>query len=224
MNADSPRPESEGRAKSAPAKRSKSAGGGTRSRRRVTAAAELECATVEAARVSGFDALVPKHSAVDASGALQQTTIDGVRFRPVRPVPHEDGTVAEVARAVWPEIDLPIVQVHITTTMAGRVRAWGLHTGSTDRLFVVCGLVSIVVYDGREDSSTYTLVNEFRLSERNPGLLVIPPNLYHGWKNIGISEAFMINMPSDQYEHQGPDALDLPYDSPLAESIVPFRW
>ena len=150
--------------------------------------------------------------------------IEGVRFRPVRPVPHEDGTVAEVAREAWDEVDLPIVQVHITTTLAGRTRAWGLHQASTDRLFVVRGLVSIVLYDGRVTSSTYGLVNEFRVSERNPGLLVIPPNLYHGWKNIGIEEAFIINMPSSQYAHEGPDALDLPYESPNAIELVPFRW
>jgi dTDP-4-dehydrorhamnose 3,5-epimerase len=179
---------------------------------------------VDEPRIVGYDALVSKHSAVDAAGALRQDPIDGLRFRPVRPVPHEDGTVAEVARAVWPEIDLEIVQVHITTTLAGRVRAWGLHQASTDRLFVVSGLVSIVVYDGREDSPTYKCLNEFRVSQRNPGLLVIPPNLYHGWKNIGIDEAFIINMPSSQYDHEGPDALDLPYESPRAEEIVPFRW
>ena len=176
------------------------------------------------AKISGFEVLVPKHSAVDARGALRQERIDGVRFRMTRPVPHEDGTVAEVARAVWPEIDLPILQVHITTTLPTRIRAWGLHRASTDRLFVVKGLVSIVVYDAREDSPTYGRLNEFRVSERNPGLLVIPPNLFHGWKNIGVDEAFIINMPSSQYAHDGPDALDLPYDSPNAESIVPFRW
>jgi dTDP-4-dehydrorhamnose 3,5-epimerase len=176
------------------------------------------------ARIRGYEALVPKHSAVDASGALRQDPIDGLRFRPTRPVPHEDGTVAEVARAAWPEIDLPIVQVHITTTLPTRIRAWGLHQASTDRLFVVRGLVSIVVYDAREESPTYGSLNEFRVSERNPGLLVIPPNLFHGWKNIGVDEAFIINMPSSQYEHEGPDALDLPYESPLAEAIVPFRW
>src|SRR5579862_1578031 len=179
---------------------------------------------MEGPLVTGLDVLVAKRSAVDASGELRQAPVDGVRFRPVRPVPHEDGTVAEVARAVWPEVDLPILQVHITTTLAGRVRAWGLHRASTDRLFVVRGLVSIVVFDGREDSPTYGQVNEFRISERNPALLVIPPNLYHGWKNIGIDEAFIINMPSSQYEHEGPDALDLPYESAQAHQVVPFRW
>jgi dTDP-4-dehydrorhamnose 3,5-epimerase len=175
-------------------------------------------------RITGYDVLVPKHSAVDGSGALRRDPIDGLQFRATRPVPHEDGTVAEVARAAWVEIDLPIVQVHVTTTLPGRVRAWGLHQASTDRLFVVHGLVSIVVFDGREDSPTYGNLNEFRVSDRNPGLLVIPPNLYHGWKNIGVDEAFIINMPSEQYAYEGPDALDLPYDSTAAQDIVPFRW
>ncbi len=179
---------------------------------------------VDGPDVRGADVLVAKESAVDEQGELRQSPIDGLRFRPVRPVPHEDGTLAEIARTRWPEIDLPIVQVHVTTTLPDRMRAWGLHQASTDRLFVVSGLVSIVVYDGRNDSPTVGTVNEFCVSERNPGLLVIPPCLYHGWKNIGTTEAFVINMPSSQYEHDGPDALDLPYDSPEAEEIVPFRW
>ncbi|MEZ5144443.1 MAG: dTDP-4-dehydrorhamnose 3,5-epimerase family protein [Acidimicrobiales bacterium] len=174
--------------------------------------------------IVGFDRLVPKHSAVHADGELRQEPIDGVRFHPVRPVPHEDGTVAEVARTDWAEVDLPIVQVHVTTTQAGRIRAWGLHRASTDRLFVVSGLVSIVVYDARQDSPTFGLVNEFRVSERNPGLLVVPPDLYHGWRNLGTDECFIINMPSSRYQHEGPDALDLPYDHPDAAAIVPWRW
>src|SRR3984893_8947588 len=163
--------------------------------------------------VVGSSDLFAKQSAVTVLGELRARAIHDVQVRPTRPVPHEDGHVTEVARASWDIIGEPIVQVHITTTFPGRVRAWGLHEASTDRLFVVRGLVSIVVYDGREDSTTYGQVNEFRVSERNPGLLVIPPNLYHGWKNIGVDEAFIINMPSEQYAYEGPDALDLPYDS-----------
>jgi len=177
-----------------------------------------------AERVVGLERLQAKSSAVDRSGHLRQELIDGVRFRPVRPVPHEDGTVAEVAREAWEEVDLPIVQVHVTTTLPGRTRAWGLHQRSTDRLFVVRGLVSIVVFDGRVASPTSGYLNEFRVSARNPGLLVIPPDLYHGWKNIGTDEAFIINMPSEQYDHECPDALDLPYERPDADEVVPFRW
>ena len=174
--------------------------------------------------VFGKDRLLQKESAVNATKDLKQQRIKGVQVKFIRPVPHEDGTLAEVARADWDEIEHPIVQVHLTTTEAGRMRAWGLHQFSTDRLFVVKGLISIVVYDAILDSETYGVTNEFKVSERNPVMLVIPPNLYHGWKNIGTEEAFVINMPTSIYDYDHPDALDLDYNAPYAKDIVPHRW
>jgi dTDP-4-dehydrorhamnose 3,5-epimerase len=132
--------------------------------------------------------------------------------------------VTEVARASWEILRTPIVQIHITTTLPGRVRAWGLHQFSMDRLFVVSGLVTLVVFDGRSDSPTHGRVNAFTVSEKNPGLLLIPPNLYHGWKNIGTSEAVIINMPDRMYNYEQPDALDLPWDCEVAQRIVPYQW
>jgi dTDP-4-dehydrorhamnose 3,5-epimerase len=99
-----------------------------------------------------------------------------------------------------------------------------VHQNSTDRLFVVTGLVKIVVFDGRRGSPSLGRVNEFTVSEKNPGLLIIPPNLYHGWKNIGVSEAIIINMPTSMYNYEAPDALDLPWDSEDAARIVPYQW
>jgi dTDP-4-dehydrorhamnose 3,5-epimerase len=156
--------------------------------------------------VVGGDELVAKHSAVNEQGKLRGVPIDSVIFRPVT-VPHEDGLVTEVARASRSELADPVLQVHLTTTFPGRVRAWGLHQASSDRLFVASGLV------------------EFTLSERNPGLLMIPPHLYHGWKNIGTWEAIIIiNMPTEMYAYEAPDALDLPWDSEAAVRIVPYQW
>lgn len=174
--------------------------------------------------VVGADELAAKQSAVDEQGRLLRVSIEGVTFRPARPVPHEDGHVTEVARASWEMLGVPIVQVHITTTLSGRIRAWGLHQRSSDRLFVVSGFVKIVVFDGRKDSPTLGQINEFTVSEKNPGLLIIPPNLYHGWKNMGISEATIINMPDRMYNYEQPDALDLPWDSEAAQRLIPYNW
>src|SRR5258705_4232829 len=109
--------------------------------------------------VVGGPELVAKQSAVDEQGKLKRTPIHDVVFRPTRPVPHEDGHVTEVARASWEILSKPIVQIHITTTLPGRICAWGLHQFSMDRLFVVSGLVTIVVFDGRIDSPTQSQVN-----------------------------------------------------------------
>ena len=174
--------------------------------------------------VKGIEKLLQKESAVLESKNLRQKNIEGLLVKFIRPVCHEDGTLSEIARVDWKEVTDQIVHVHLTTTQEGRIRAWGLHQNSTDRLFVVKGLVSIVVYDGRIDSPTFGLLNEFKVSERNPVLLTIPPNLYHGWKNIGTEEAFIVNMPTSMYNYDKPDALDLPYDSDDAIKIVPHRW
>ena len=174
--------------------------------------------------VVGGKELVAKQSAVDEQGKLNRTPIHDVVFRPTRPVPHEDGHVTEAARASWDIIGGPIVQVHLTTTLPGRHRAWGLHQRGTDRLFVASGLVKFVVFDGRLESPTCGCVNEVTMSETSPGLLIVPPNLYHGWKNIGSSEAIIINMPTAMYNYEAPDALDLPWDSEAAARIIPYRF
>jgi dTDP-4-dehydrorhamnose 3,5-epimerase len=174
--------------------------------------------------IVGMDQVLAKQSAVDALGGLRGAAIEGVEFRPTRPVPHDDGHMTEIARKSWDIIKSEIVQVHVTTTLPGRVRAWGLHRLGSDRLFVVAGLVKIVVFDGRNSSPTFGKINEFTLSDRNPGLLVIPPDLYHGWKNIGTTEAAIINMPDRMYDYENPDALDLPWDSEAVQELVPYRW
>jgi dTDP-4-dehydrorhamnose 3,5-epimerase len=158
-------------------------------------------------KVAGGAELVAKQSAVDEDGRLRGTPIAGVQFRPTRPVPHEDRHVTEVARASWEILCKPLVQVHLTTTLPGRIRAWGLHRTGTDRLFVASGLIKIVVFDGRASSPTFGGLNEFLVSEKSPGLLIIPPELYHGWKNIGPAEALIINMPDPMYNYAAPDAL-----------------
>jgi dTDP-4-dehydrorhamnose 3,5-epimerase len=172
----------------------------------------------------GRDDLVAKHSAVNSAGVLKRLSIDGLQFRAARPVPHEDGHVVEVARADWAVLGSPVVQVHTTTTLPGRVRAWGLHQHSADRLFVVSGLVRFAVFDGRAGSPSFGQMTDLLVSDLSPGLLVIPPNLYHGWKNIGETEATIINMPQNLYDHENPDALDLPWDSPEAAALIPFKW
>ena len=62
------------------------------------------------------------------------------------------------------------------------------------------------------------------LSQHSPGLLIIAPNLYHGWKNIGVDEAIVINMPTMPYNYEAPDALDLPWESEDAARVIPYRF
>jgi dTDP-4-dehydrorhamnose 3,5-epimerase len=182
-----------------------------------TAAAALE-------QVIGFASASPRQSLTKADGRPRFAPIDGVQYRLTRPVSHHHGHLTEAFRADWNITDAPIVQVNVTVTFPGRVRAWGLHRFTIDRLFAATGSLCIVCYDGRRESPSFGSVNEFMLGERNQGLVVIPPGVYHGWKNIGDDEASIISMPSRLYEYDAPDRWELPWDSPAAQEVIPYRW
>jgi len=102
-------------------------------------------ATNEGRAVVGLHATQAKRSAVDVHGRLRLDPIHDLRYRLTRPVPHEDGHVIEIVRTDWDVVDRPVVQVHMTTTFPGRIRAWGLHQRLHDRLFVAAGLVEKAV-------------------------------------------------------------------------------
>jgi dTDP-4-dehydrorhamnose 3,5-epimerase len=174
--------------------------------------------------VEGFASASPRQSLMTAAGALRLDPIDGVRYRPARPVSHHHGHLTEVFRADWGLTEALIVQVNLTTTFPGRIRAWGIHRLTVDRLFAATGSLCIVCYDGRRGSPTFGSVNELMLGERNQGLIVIPPGVYHGWKNIGANEATIVSMPSELYNHDGPDRWELPWDSDAARRIIPYQW
>jgi dTDP-4-dehydrorhamnose 3,5-epimerase len=174
--------------------------------------------------VDGFAAAAALQSRTTADGKLRLQPIDGVKYRLARPVSHYHGHLTEVFRTDWGVTDMPVAQVNLTTTFPGRIRAWGIHRNTIDRLFAASGSVCIVCYDGRHDSPTFGCVNEFILGERNQGLVVIPPGVYHGWKNVGDDEVAIISMPSQLYDHSGPDRWELPWDSDAARTTIPYRW
>ena len=183
--------------------------------------------TTHAARldeVEGFSSTSTLRSHVTSQGVLRLSPITGVEYRLTKPVSHHHGHLTEVFRADWGFADFPVVQVNLTTTFPGHIRGWGLHRETIDRLFAAAGSLCIVCYDGRRDSPTFGHLNEFMLGERNQGLVLIPPGVYHGWKNIGTDEATIVSMPSRLYDHDGPDRWELPWNSDEARATIPYHW
>jgi len=180
--------------------------------------------SVDPAQIEGFDRVQPRISHTTSDGDLRIDVIEGVRYRFARPVSHDHGHLTEVYRTSWNLTEKPVVQINATTTFPGRVRAWGLHLRTEDRLFVLSGAIKLVMYDARKDSRTFGRINELFFSERTQGIALIPFGLYHGWKNVGDTEAVIVSMPSELYEHDGPDRYELPWDSREAAELIPYTW
>lgn len=174
--------------------------------------------------VEGMASALPRRSQTTAEGLVRLDPIDGLRYRRALPVSHRQGHLTEAFRSDWGLTEAPILQVNLTTTFPGQIRAWGIHCFTTDRLFAATGSLCIVCYDARPESPSFRRINEFMLGVRNQGLVVVPPGVYHGWKNIGPDEATIVSMPSRLYDYDGPDRWELAWDSDAARQTIPYGW
>lgn len=52
-----------------------------------------------------------------------------------------------------------------------------MHKIQTDNIVRIQGNVKLVLFDDREQSSTYKKINENFFGEKNPTLITIPPNI-----------------------------------------------
>jgi dTDP-4-dehydrorhamnose 3,5-epimerase len=157
---------------------------------------------------------------VDKEWRKLAPTLDGVHVREVRHVPRDHGIITEVFRPEWDPTGLPVVQVYQSRLFPGAIGAWSCHMRTTDRLFVNQGQLKMVLFDGREESRTHGQIMELHLGDPRPGLVVIPPGVWHGLQNVGTSDALVLNCPTLAYDYEDPDHYRLPYDTPQ----IPHTW
>lgn len=150
---------------------------------------------------------------------MTKKLIEGVVVRKLQPIPDERGWLMELLRSDWEEFDR-FGQLYITTCYPGVVKGWHYHKLQDDHFICIKGMAKVVLYDSRKDSPTYGAINEFFMGERNFMLLKIPKFVYHGFKAIGDSEAWILNIPTRTYNYDKPDEYRLPYDT----EEIPYDW
>jgi len=145
--------------------------------------------------------------------------IEGVITKQLTPILDERGYLQECFRSDW-DIFKKFGQVYITTAFPGVVKAWHMHKNQFDNMSCISGNAKLVLCDQRKQSSTYNEINEFFFGEKNPLLVSIPPNIWHGFKAIGNKEIIIINCPTELYNYQKPDEYRLPYNT----TEINYNW
>ena len=157
---------------------------------------------------------------VSPDGEPLARRIAGVEIRYQAPIADERGEVVEIYRPSWGVHPDPLVYVYQVMVRPGVTKGWVMHKLSDDRIFVSRGDLRVGLYDARPDSPTHGLLNVFTLTERRRPLIVIPRGVYHGVQNVGLRDAFFINMPTRPYDHANPDK----YRLPLKNDLIPFDF
>lgn len=146
-------------------------------------------------------------------------SIAGVKMKSLHYIADERGRLLEILRKD-DEFYIKFGQVYITTAYPGVIKAWHYHLKQVDFFSVVKGMAKIVLYDQRKDSTTFGKLDVYFAGDYNPILLVIPPQVVHGFQAVGGREAILLNCPSEPYNHHSPDE----YRIGLNSGLIPYQW
>lgn len=141
--------------------------------------------------------------------------MEGIKVEELNLHPDERGFFCELYRKDWRSLfDEEVVQVNLSSSFPGIVRAWHRHArGQVDYFVVVEGALQVCAYD----DTTHELF-EVVLSHRRPSVVRIPGHYYHGTKAVGNTSSLMVYGTTRLYEYADPDEERLPWN---AETIVP---
>jgi dTDP-4-dehydrorhamnose 3,5-epimerase len=157
---------------------------------------------------------------VDARGRALGANIEGVILERLTPRADHRGSLVPFLDTREPFWSEPVAYAYEIMIRPGRIKGWGMHEQQTDRYLVADGNVRIVLYDGRSDRESHGRIAQFFFTEAAPGLLAIPPGVWHADQNWGKTDARLVNFPTHPYDHADPDKYRIDPHS----DVIPFDW
>jgi dTDP-4-dehydrorhamnose 3,5-epimerase len=142
--------------------------------------------------------------------------IDGVLVVPLRQIPDERGKIMHMLRADAEHFER-FGEIYFSVSYPGVIKGWHLHTRQIQNYAVVSGMIKLVLYDSRKDSSTSGKLMELFIGEDNYVLVKIPPGITNGYKAFGVKPAILANCASEPHDPEemiriDPFSSDIPYD------------
>jgi len=144
--------------------------------------------------------------------------IEGVLLEPLQIYPDDRGFFCELARLgkglaskMVPD-DHCSIQVSLTLTYPGTIKAIHYHSEQTDLWAPASGMVQVFLYDLRRNSSTFGAINTIFAGRFQPWEILIPPGVAHGYKALGVEPIQLVYFTDRHYNPA--DELRLSYDHP----------
>jgi dTDP-4-dehydrorhamnose 3,5-epimerase len=144
--------------------------------------------------------------------------IEGVLIEPLQVYPDDRGFFCELARLGKGLAEKMVpgdrckIQVSLTLTYPGTIKAIHYHSEQTDLWAPVSGMVQVFLCDLRRKSRTFGAINTIFVGRFQPWEILIPPGVAHGYKALGVEPIQLVYFTDRHYNPA--DELRLPYDHP----------
>ena len=127
--------------------------------------------------------------------------IEGIIIKKLTKYTDERGYLIETFREDTLPDRLKPVMSYISFTKPGIARGPHEHRKQTDIFcFIGPGNFEIKLWDNRKESSTYGKFIEITGGKDNLIIVVVPPGVVHGYKNISKENGMVLNFPDQLYK------------------------
>ena len=143
--------------------------------------------------------------------------IKGVVVVQLNQIPDERGKIMHMLRCDDPHFE-KFGEIYFSVVYPGVVKGWHKHHKMTLNYAALVGTIKLVLYDDRKESSTKGEVQELFIGEENYCLVKIPPEIWNGFKGIGVKPAIVANCAT--FPHDPKEIVRL---NPCNNNI-PYKW
>lgn len=132
---------------------------------------------------------------------MEAPSIPGVKIVPLSKYADSRGWLTELFRDdELPEGFKPVMG-YMSVTHAGVARGPHEHADQTDCFAFLSGQFELVLWENRPNHPERKA--SFMVGENNPVVAFVPPGVVHAYRNVGTSEAFVLNFPDRLYAGWG---------------------
>ena len=143
--------------------------------------------------------------------------IEGIEIIPLRRIPDERGTIYHMLKCSDPHFR-QFGEIYFSTVYPGVVKGWHKHREMTLNYTCIFGRIKLVLYDERENSSTKGTSLEIFLGPDNYALVIIPPDVWNGFKGLSDPYAIVANCCTHPHDPSRSVRLD-PF-----QNHIPYDW
>ena len=145
---------------------------------------------------------------------MSNSLLSGMLLIPLKRFPMQNGDVLHGLKANENSFE-GFGEAYFSFININYIKAWKKHRKATLNLMVPVGEIKFVLFDDREDSSTFENFFSVTLSSDNYQRLTIPPMLWMGFKGIGKQNLLL-------------DIMDIRHDLDEEDSSpvesIPYSW
>lgn len=103
---------------------------------------------------------------------------------------NDEGVVQHMVRATDREHFLPVQEVYFSFVNPGVTKGWHCHSEQTSMLSCISGVVELAIFGPAGTTSESVGI---RLGDGERKLVIIPPRLTYGWRNLSEQPSILAN-------------------------------